>query len=183
MDKTAPDLEINYHWFPSSLGWLLLAASPKGICLLHFHGPSPPSDKDFETFLSQVFPDTSAILPHQDPLLNKAEEGILKYLGEGQPMPHLPLDMRCGTPFQHQVWNALCKIPFGETRSYLQVAQAIGKPKSPRAVGQACGKNCIPILVPCHRIVSASGRLGGFSGGLHIKRALLGIEQAPGFAQ
>jgi O-6-methylguanine DNA methyltransferase len=181
MNENTPDLELNYHYFFSSLGWLLLAATSKGICLLHFHGLTPPSDGHFRTFLSQTFPDIALILPQQNPLLNRAEEAILKYLGTGQPMLPLSLDIRCGTPFQRQVWNTLCGIPFGETRSYLQVAQAIGKPLSPRAVGQACGKNYLPILIPCHRVVASNGRLGGFSGGLHLKRALLGIEQATGF--
>jgi O-6-methylguanine DNA methyltransferase len=182
MDKTTPDLELNYHHFSSPLGWIVVAASPKGICLLHFLGSSLPSHERSETVLSQIFPDTAIMLYQQDPLLNKAEEAILKYLCERRPMPPFALDVRSGTLFQQQVWRALCKIPFGETRSYLQVAQAIGKPQSPRAVGQACGKNFIPLLIPCHRVISADGRLGGFSSGLHIKQALLRIEEAPGFA-
>jgi O-6-methylguanine DNA methyltransferase len=182
MHKNTHDLELNYHYFSSPLGWLQVAASPKGICLLHFYGPALPSREDCETVLAQAFSDTAVISYQQSPLLNKAEEAILKYFGDRQPMPPFPLDVRCGTPFQHQVWKILCEIPFGETRSYLQVAQAIGKPKSSRAVGQACGKNCIPVLIPCHRVISADGGLGGFSGGLHIKRALLRIEETPGFA-
>ena len=182
MANTAQGLKLNFHYFSSSLGWILLAASSKGICLLHFLGSSLPSPNHCETILHQAFSDAEVFLYQKNQLLNKAEETILKYLADRQPMPTLPLDMRCGTPFQHQVWKSLCGIPFGSTRSYLQVAQAIGKPKSSRAVGQACGKNLIPILIPCHRVVSAGGRLGGFSGGLHIKRALLEIEEAPGFA-
>ena len=165
MDKTTPDLGLNYHYFSSALGWVLVAAGPKGICLLHFLGPSPPSHGGCEAVLSQTFPHTPVMFYQQNPLLHQAEEAILKYLHDRQPMPPFPLDVRSGTPFQHQVWKALCKIPFGETRSYLQVAQAIGKPQSPRAVGQACGKNFIPILIPCHRVISTDGRLGGFSGG------------------
>jgi O-6-methylguanine DNA methyltransferase len=182
MDKTTPDLELNYHYFSSALGWVLVAAGPKGICLLDFLGPALPSHEQCETVLSQTFPDTRVLLYQQNPLLNKAEEATLMYLRERRPVLPFPLDVRSGTPFQHQVWKALCKIPFGETRSYLQVAQAIGKPQSSRAVGQACGKNFIPIFIPCHRVISSDGRLGGFSSGLHIKQALLGIEEAPGFA-
>jgi methylated-DNA-[protein]-cysteine S-methyltransferase len=182
MDKATQDLELNYHYFSSPLGWILVAAGSKGICLLHFLGPSAPSQQRCKTVLSQTFSDIAVMLHQQNPLLNKAEGALLKYLHDRQPMPPFPLELLSGTSFQHQVWKALCGIPFGETRSYLQVAQAIDKPQSPRAVGQACGKNFIPILIPCHRVISAEGRLGGFSGGLHIKQALLKIEGVHGFA-
>lgn len=82
-----------------------------------------------------------------------------------------------GTPFQQQVWTALRKIPYGATRSYGQQAQAIGSPKASRAVGLANGKNPIPIIVPCHRVIGASGSLTGFGGGLERKKFLLDLEQ------
>ncbi|GAM99957.1 methylated-DNA--protein-cysteine methyltransferase [alpha proteobacterium U9-1i] len=82
-----------------------------------------------------------------------------------------------GTPFQQQVWMALRKIPYGATRSYGQQAQAIGSPKASRAVGLANGKNPIPIIVPCHRVIGASGSLTGFGGGLERKKFLLDLEQ------
>lgn len=95
----------------------------------------------------------------------------------GKPVSELPpLDIRNGTPFQRSVWSALRRIPLGETRSYGGIAQAIGRPKSSRAVGQACGANPIPLLIPCHRVLAAGAGLGGFSGGLHWKRRLLGAE-------
>ena len=89
-----------------------------------------------------------------------------------------PLDLSAGTPFQQTVWRALEKIPFGQTRSYGEIASAIGNPKGVRAVGGACGANPIPILVPCHRVLAAKGKLGGFSGGLDWKRTLLEREGA-----
>jgi methylated-DNA-[protein]-cysteine S-methyltransferase len=82
-----------------------------------------------------------------------------------------------GTAFQRRVWQELQRIPFGETRSYAQLAAAVGRPGAARAVGQANGSNPICLLVPCHRVIAADGSLGGFSGGLQLKRRLLGHEQ------
>ncbi len=89
----------------------------------------------------------------------------------------LPLDLR-GTPFQLRVWEALLDIPYGETRSYLQIAQAIGSPLAVRAVGAANGTNPIPIVVPCHRVIGSSGKLVGYGGGLPLKKRLLELEGA-----
>jgi methylated-DNA-[protein]-cysteine S-methyltransferase len=87
----------------------------------------------------------------------------------------LPLDL-VGTEFQQRVWRALQTIPYGETRSYSQIAEQIGAPRAVRAVGAANGRNPIPIVVPCHRVIGASGDLVGFGGGLDWKRFLLGLE-------
>jgi O-6-methylguanine DNA methyltransferase len=87
-----------------------------------------------------------------------------------------PLDLSGGTEFQKSVWNALRRIPPGKTKSYGEVARAIGKPKTARAVGGACGANPIPVLVPCHRVLAANGKIGGYSGGLDWKRKLLARE-------
>jgi len=86
-----------------------------------------------------------------------------------------PLDL-AGTEFQKTVWNALRKIPLGKTKSYGEIARAIGRPRAVRAVGGACGANPIPVLVPCHRVLAANKKLGGFSGGLNRKRELLARE-------
>jgi O-6-methylguanine DNA methyltransferase len=86
-----------------------------------------------------------------------------------------PLDL-VGTDFQKSVWNALRKISLGKTKSYGEIARAIGRPKAVRAVGGACGANPVPVLVPCHRVLAANGKIGGFSGGLEWKRALLARE-------
>ena len=88
-----------------------------------------------------------------------------------------PLDLSRGTPFQVSVWKVLTQIPSGQTRSYSQIAAAIGQTRAVRAVGGACGENPIPVLIPCHRVLPKNGGLGGFSGGLHWKRRLLQIEQ------
>jgi O-6-methylguanine DNA methyltransferase len=89
-----------------------------------------------------------------------------------------PLDRTGATPFRLAVWEALREIPCGQTRSYAEIAAAIGRPKAARAVGQACGANPIPILVPCHRVLAAGSRLGGFAGGLPWKQRLLEREGA-----
>jgi methylated-DNA-[protein]-cysteine S-methyltransferase len=81
-----------------------------------------------------------------------------------------------GTPFQQKVWKALQRIPYGETRTYAQIAKAVGKPAAHRAVGNAVGKNPLPVLIPCHRVVRSDGELGGFSGGVEIKPLLLALE-------
>jgi methylated-DNA-[protein]-cysteine S-methyltransferase len=88
----------------------------------------------------------------------------------------LPLDPAKGTRFQRKVWEQLTEIPFGETRSYAQVAAAAGNPRAARAVGSANKRNQIPILIPCHRVVQADGSLGGYNSGTHIKKALLQLE-------
>ena len=91
------------------------------------------------------------------------------------------LDYSGFTPFQRGVWEATRQIPYGQTRSYGWVAQQMGKPGAARAVGQALGKNPFPIIVPCHRVLAGDGGLGGFSGGLEIKKSLLALEKVPAF--
>jgi methylated-DNA-[protein]-cysteine S-methyltransferase len=86
------------------------------------------------------------------------------------------LDLSGATPFQREVWGKVRLIPYGETRSYAWVAEQVGKPKAVRAVGQALGRNPLPVIVPCHRVLARNGRLGGFSGGLEMKRFLLRLE-------
>jgi methylated-DNA-[protein]-cysteine S-methyltransferase len=89
------------------------------------------------------------------------------------------LDLK-GTPFERKVWSALVKIPYGQTRSYKEIAQAIGHPKAFRAVGNANGKNSIPLIIPCHRVIESNGGLGGFGHGLKVKKQLLDLERAHG---
>jgi O-6-methylguanine DNA methyltransferase len=87
-----------------------------------------------------------------------------------------PLDLSGGTDFQRRVWDVLRRIPAGRTKSYAEVAEAIGSPKATRAVGAACGANPIPVIIPCHRVLAVSGKLGGFSGGKGWKEKLLACE-------
>jgi len=102
----------------------------------------------------------------------------LRQMVAGVPDPLLPpLDLSSGTSFQQSVWKGLLRIPWGQVRSYAEVAREIGSPRAARAVGMACGANPIPVFVPCHRVVAAGHKLGGFSGGLHWKTRLLASER------
>jgi O-6-methylguanine DNA methyltransferase len=103
------------------------------------------------------------------------EASLKKILAGGEPKSFPPLDL-AGTEFQKSVWRAMQKISLGKTNSYGEIAQAIGRPKAVRAVGGACGANPVPVLVPCHRVLAANKKLGGFSGGLDWKRSLLKRE-------
>ena len=87
-----------------------------------------------------------------------------------------PVELEGFTPFQKAVWSAMREIPYGQTRSYRWIAEKVGKPRACRAVGNACGKNPLLIIHPCHRVVGSHGKLGGFSAGLDLKKALLGLE-------
>ena len=100
---------------------------------------------------------------------------LIEYLEGKRKAFDLPLDLR-GTDFQLRVWEALCAIPFGTTRSYVDIATAVGRPSAVRAVGGANAANPIPFIVPCHRVIAADGRLGGYSGGLELKARLLAME-------
>lgn len=113
---------------------------------------------------------------HSSPLMREALEQFRLYFAGQLQRFDLPLEM-IGTSFQKRVWHALCDIPYGETRSYSQLACAIGAPRAVRAVGAANGRNPIPIVVPCHRVIGASGKLVGFGGGLKWKRFLLDLER------
>jgi methylated-DNA-[protein]-cysteine S-methyltransferase len=118
----------------------------------------------------------SEAAPH--PVLDETERQLAAYFaGERQDFD-LPLDFR-GTDFQRRVWHALLAIPFGETRSYRDIATQLGRPSATRAVGAANGRNPIPIVAPCHRVIGANGSLTGFGGGLENKAFLLDLEQAP----
>jgi O-6-methylguanine DNA methyltransferase len=112
----------------------------------------------------------------------RAAQAVITILAGKQPEEFPPLDVSFGTAFQRRVWQALREIPFGKTRSYSEIAAAIGSPEAMRAVGAACGANRIPVLIPCHRVLAAGNRIGGFSGGLDWKRKLLereGVLQKP----
>jgi O-6-methylguanine DNA methyltransferase len=107
----------------------------------------------------------------------EVERALLAVLAGRPPSKALPLDLSVGTPFQQQVWATLAAIPCGQTRTYSQIAAAIGRPTAVRAVGQACGANPIPVFIPCHRVLAAHGGLGGFSAGRKWKRLLLDCER------
>lgn len=153
-----------------SLGYLLVAATDKGICAARL-GDSP---KDLEKNLRGEFPNAS-ITP-QEEIFVPWVESILQYLDGKQPHLNLPLDIQA-TAFQRQVWQALQNIPYGNTQSYAQVAQSIGRPKAVRAVANACASNPVALIIPCHRVIRTNGDLGGYRWGIERKRILLNQEQ------
>ena len=111
------------------------------------------------------------------PVLVQAERQLKEYFAGERRQFELPLDV-AGTEFQRKVWNALLMIPFGETRSYEQIARQIGHPGAARAVGAANGRNPVSIVAPCHRVIGGTGKLTGFAGGLETKARLLAMEGA-----
>lgn len=109
-------------------------------------------------------------------LLHEAQTQLMEFLGNRRRELSFSLDLSRGTTFQRQVWRAILRIPYGRVRSYRWVAERVGGSQYARAVGHALGANPVPIIVPCHRVVTSDGSLGGFSGGLPVKRKLLQLE-------
>lgn len=117
------------------------------------------------------------VSPPPTPLLQRAAQQLTEYFAARRRRFDLPLRPQ-GTAFQQAAWSALCDIPYGQTRTYAQQAAAIGNPKACRAVGMANHCNPLPLLIPCHRVIGATGKLTGYAGGLALKRFLLELEQA-----
>ncbi len=169
--------------FETPLGWLAVAESALGIALVHFFGPQRPTGEEIAAVVRKEYPGALIAPPGGAGLCESARAHILGYLEAGIPIPPIPVDLSKGTPFDLKVWKAISDIPFGQTMSYARIARNAGAPLAARAAGGACGRNPVPLLVPCHRVVASNGTLGGFSGGLHIKRALLDLERnGPGLA-
>jgi AraC family transcriptional regulator, regulatory protein of adaptative response / methylated-DNA-[protein]-cysteine methyltransferase len=156
---------IRWTTFDSPIGPMLIAATSKGICRLTFD--------DSEGSLRRLFP--NATIVKDDGGLKNLVEGALVAIESPAAAHELPIDV-AGTAFQEAVWRELRKIPLGETRSYAQIAAAIGQPKAVRAVGTANGDNHVAVLIPCHRVIRSDGTLGGYAGGLDRKRKLLAAE-------
>ncbi len=156
---------IRYVVTDSPLGPLLIAATDKGICRLTFGEDESALRKRFPN--ASIEPDDGTIAPWV--------AGALTAIHEPARAPDLPVDVR-GTVFQERVWAELRNIPLGQTRSYAQIAAAIGTPGAVRAVGTANGANPVSVIVPCHRVIRADGSLGGYGGGLPNKVKLLSAE-------
>jgi len=159
-------------WMESPVGPLLMGATGKGICLLEF-----TDRRALETqcqTLGKRF--NCAIVPGHNEFLDQLQEELSGYFAGQVRQFKVPL-IYPGTPFQQAVWDALLKIPFGQTCSYEDVADDIGVPGAQRAVGRANGMNRIAIVIPCHRVVNKGGKLGGYGGGLWRKQFLLDLER------
>ncbi|HMF10701.1 MAG TPA: methylated-DNA--[protein]-cysteine S-methyltransferase, partial [Gemmataceae bacterium] len=159
-------------WAESPLGPLLMGATEDGVCLLEF-----TDRRALETQIDTVrrrF--RSAVVPGNHEYLDQLQDELERYFAGKLQKFRVPL-MYPGTPFQQSVWEELLKIPYGETRSYEDVARAVGTPTAQRAVGTANGSNRIAIVIPCHRVVNKGGQLGGYGGGLWRKQYLLDLER------
>lgn len=164
-------MEIRFTTGETPLGSVLVATTDRGICAVSLR----ESDEGAEESLRARFP--KAELKRDDRELEHALEMVRERIAGRKLDSELPLDLQ-GTDFQREVWSQLLSIPAGSTRSYLDVAQAINRPKATRAVAQACGANPIAVVVPCHRVVMSDGSIGGYSGLPGVKKALLAIEGA-----
>jgi AraC family transcriptional regulator of adaptative response/methylated-DNA-[protein]-cysteine methyltransferase len=164
-------VRIRFVTVPCSLGWLLVAATERGICRISFDDSAAP----LERALRNEFP--AADIGRGDVTLRAWVARLTTHLDGREPQLDVPLDVRA-TAFQRRVWEALQRIPYGSTRSYSEVARAIGKPTAARAVARACATNPAAIVIPCHRVVCEDGGLGGYRWGLKRKQALLAREAA-----
>jgi AraC family transcriptional regulator, regulatory protein of adaptative response / methylated-DNA-[protein]-cysteine methyltransferase len=163
-------LQIRFAIVPSPLGQLLVATTAKGVCTVSLGG----TDAQLERRLRAEFPRAVVDRDDEGSLAKVAGRVVAHIRGDG-PAHDLPLDVR-GTAFQQQVWRALLAIPYGETRSYADVAAAIGQPTATRAVARACATNPVAVVIPCHRVVRSDGGLGGYAGGVERKERLLVVE-------
>ena len=163
---------IGYCAARSPFGWMIVGATERGLCWLAL----ADTKAEAEATLREEFPEAE-LLP--DPSLEEVVKVALENVseaGDGKPA-RTPLDLR-GTVFQLRVWSALRQIPRGQTRTYSQLARDIGDPNATRAVARACALNRVSVLVPCHRVVGASGSLTGYRWGVDRKRQLLEAEKA-----
>jgi methylated-DNA-[protein]-cysteine S-methyltransferase len=144
----------------SPIGGVGVAVDAGGVCAVSFGAEAAPGDGGRA----------------RPPVLVEAERQLRGYFAGERTEFDLPMAVPRGSEFERAVWAAIAAIPYGETRSYGEIARAVGEPGGAQAVGTACNRNPVPIIVPCHRIIGADGKLVGFGGGLHRKRWLLQLE-------
>jgi methylated-DNA-[protein]-cysteine S-methyltransferase len=158
-------MSLAYKIIKSPVGKLKLVASDKALVAVLWEKEGP-----------RRVPLNELVADDRHPVLVKAERQLDEYFSGKRRKFSVALEMR-GTPFQKDVWAALIAIPFGETRSYGQLAKQLRNPRAARAVGAANGRNPVSIIVPCHRVIRSSGKLTGFAGGLAVKAQLLNLER------
>ena len=157
-------MSLSYKFVDSPIGKLKLVSSNQGLVAILWENDNPRRVR-LEDLIEN----------NQHPILLQTEAELREYFAGKRREFTVSLDMR-GTPFQKQVWEALLGIPYGETRTYGQLAVQLGNPKATRAVGAANGRNPLSIIAPCHRVIGFSGKLTGFAGGLDAKAHLLNLE-------
>jgi AraC family transcriptional regulator of adaptative response/methylated-DNA-[protein]-cysteine methyltransferase len=163
-------LHISYATRSCSLGQLLLAATDRGVCAVKLGSDA----RDLERQLAGEY--SEATLEKDTRALDRAFEAVEAFLAGDTSIAKVPVDVQ-GTVFQRKVWEELRRIPRGETRTYQQIARAIGKPRAVRAVGSACGANPVALVIPCHRALRTDGGLGGYAWGVERKQKLLAMEK------
>jgi AraC family transcriptional regulator, regulatory protein of adaptative response / methylated-DNA-[protein]-cysteine methyltransferase len=169
------NMEINYTIVPCPLGRLLVAATERGVCAVSLGD----SEAALEASLVSEYPNARIHPdPHPKTELDRLVIGVLDLIKGSQPHANLPVDVQA-TAFQWRVWKALCAIPRGATRSYSDIARAIGRPTAVRAVARAIATNPVAVVIPCHRAVHKDGTLSGYRWGPERKKALLANERLP----
>ena len=166
----APGIRLSFATGPCALGVVLVARSAQGLCAILLGDDAAELEAD----LAVRFPRADRV--SDDPALAEALKEVIALVEQPRRSLDLPLDIQ-GTAFQQRVWDALRRIPVGETRSYAEIAREIDRPGAERAVANACGANLLAVAIPCHRVVRADGGLGGYRWGVARKQALLEEEQ------
>ena len=169
----APGEYIRFAIAPCFLGWILVAATPKGICCIEFADSPEDASIVLREVLRERFP--KARLEEAGPDFGEWLRIVLDFVSAPQQDLELPLDIQ-GTAFQQRVWKALQSIPAGETLSYSELAKRIGQPSAVRAVARACASNKIAVAIPCHRVIRSDGELSGYRWGVERKANLLAVE-------
>jgi len=166
-----PEEVITWAALKTRIGKVRVAATQRGVCKIAL---GKETAEDFFGWLER-YVGRAPRKPERCGIVALALDQIAEYLSRRRREFDLPLDVR-GTEFQRRMWAAVANIPYGQTRTYAEVARAIGKPKAVRAVGAANGANPLPLVVPCHRVLGSDGSLTGYGGGLDVKRKLLEME-------
>jgi AraC family transcriptional regulator of adaptative response/methylated-DNA-[protein]-cysteine methyltransferase len=166
---------VSLAWIESPLGPLIAGADDRGVCLLEF-SDRRMLEAQLKTLKQRL---RRPLVPGEHHHLERLRQELAEYFAGTRKVFEVPIHAP-GTPFQEKVWNALLTVPFGELRSYEQIAVAIGSPKAVRAVGRANGMNRIAIVIPCHRVVGKDGTPTGYGGGIWRKQHLLELERRSG---
>lgn len=168
-------IAITYATVETALGLLMIGATDRGLCFVQFGDSADELEQRLRREYAQA-----RVLPMEEPAspeMTQWTQALQAHLRGVQPALDIPLDVRA-TAFQMRVWLYLQKIPYGEVRSYAEVAAGIGQPKAARAVARACASNVVALAIPCHRVIRGSGELGGYRWGLARKRVLIDGERA-----
>jgi len=163
-------MEINYTIADSDMGRMLVARTQRGVCAVTFGD----DDAMLAENLEKEYP--RAKIDRDEKSLKKSVGAVMQYLAGKDKKLDLPVDVQA-TAFQMQVWELLKQIPYGETRSYTEIAEQLGDKRKVRAVAQACARNRVALVIPCHRVIAGDGKLSGYRWGIERKKKLLESEK------